>query len=258
MWLPSKSLLLRAVLPLLLSGLQAARAAAQEVDEAGWAFTAVPYVWFTSVEGDVATIRGIPPAEVDARFGDILDNADFAFMGYFEGRRDRWGFSADLLYMDISADGNGPIPAFSKTEMDFKAFTGTFGPFYRAVQEESFTLDVMAGARLWVTDTELTLKSNTGPGQSNDEKETWADPIIGMRAAFAATDSVSVKGLADVGGFGAASDITYQLMAAVSYAFTPSISADLGYRYLKVDYEDDGFVLNTAFQGPIVGMVIRF
>jgi hypothetical protein len=31
-----------------------------------------------------------------------------------------------------------------------------------------------------------------------------------------------------------------------------------GYRYLKVDYEDDGYVLNAEYQGPIIGLVVRF
>jgi hypothetical protein len=195
---------------------------------------------------------------VDASFGDLLDNLDFVAMGYFEARRDRWGFGADLLYMDLSADGNGPTPAFSKAEMDFQAFIGTFAPFYRAVEEETFTLDVSAGARVWITDTEITFKSNTVPNRSADEKETWVDPILGMRVAFAATDKVNVNGYFDVGGFGVGSDITYQFLSTVSYEFTDSISAAVGYRYLKVDYEDDGYVLNAEYQGPIIGLVVRF
>ena len=96
------------------------------------------------------------------------------------------------------------------------------------------------------------------PNRSADDKETWVDPILGMRVAFAATDKVNVNGYFDVGGFGVGSDITYQFLSTVSYEFTDSISAAVGYRYLKVDYEDDGYVLNAEYQGPIIGLVVRF
>ena len=112
-----------------------------------WAFRAAPYFWFTSLEGDFATIRGIPPADVDASFSDIRDNLNFGAMGYAEARRGRFGVGADLLYMDVSAEGGGPTPAFSKAELDLRAFIGTVNGFYRFVQEDTWTADALAGAR---------------------------------------------------------------------------------------------------------------
>jgi opacity protein-like surface antigen len=223
-----------------------------------WTFRAAPYFWFTSLEGDVATISGIPPADVDADFKDIWDELNIAVMGYMEARRDRFGVGADLIYFDLSADGDGPTPAFSKAELDFTAFVGTLTGFYRFVQEDTGTADVMAGARVWVTDTELTAKPGLAPGRSADDKETWVDPIIGLRGFMSVTDNVGLRAYGDVGGFGLASDITYQVLGSVNYAFTDSITADAGYRYLKVDYDDGGYLLDVAFYGPFVGVVLEF
>ncbi len=233
-------------------------ARAEEATSGEWAFKAAPYFWATSLEGDVATISGIPPAEVDASFSDVWDNLNFAVMGYAEARHGRFGVGADLMYFDLSADGDGPTPVFSKTELDLTAFVATVTGFYRFAQEETGTADVLAGARLWATDTELTLKPGLGPGLSSDDQEVWVDPIIGLRGFMGVTDNVGLRAYGDVGGFGLASDITYQVFGSVNYTFTESITADVGYRYLKVDYEDGGYLLDVAFYGPIIGVVSEF
>ncbi len=236
----------------------ASTAVAQAPEDDGWDFKAAPYVWFTSLEGDVATISGIPPAEVDASFSDILENLNIAAMGYVEARQGRFGVGADLLYFDISADGDGPTAAFSKAELDLSAFVGTFNGFYRFAQEESYRADLLVGARLWVTDTELTLKPGLAAGRSADDKEVWADPILGVRGFAWLTDDVGLRAYGDVGGFGLASDITYQVLGSLSYAATDSIHIDAGYRYMKVDYEDGDYLLDVAFHGPFIGAVFKF
>ncbi len=187
-------------------------ARAEEATSDEWVFRAAPYFWATSLEGDVATISGIPPADVDASFSDIWDNLDMALMGYAEARHGRFGVGADLIYFDPSADGDGPTPVFSKTELDLTAFVGTFTGFYRFVQEETGTADVLAGARVWATDTKLTLKPGLAPGRSSDDQEVWVDPIIGLRGFMGVTDNVGLRAYGDIGGFGLASDITYQLL----------------------------------------------
>ena len=158
------------------------------------------------------------------------------------------------MYFDLSADGDGPTPVFSKTELDLTAFVATVTGFYRFVQEETGTADVLAGARLWATDTELSLKPGLGPGLSSDDQEVWVDPIIGLRGFMGVTDKVGLRAYGDVGGFGLASDITYQVFGSVNYTFTESITADVprsltgyiekrrGYDYSKHGQSDNEFL----------------
>lgn len=250
------------VLQLLAAGIVlltlASAALAADPDEDVWTFRAAPYFWATSLDGDVATISGIPAADVDASFSDIWDNLNLAAMGTVEARHARFGITADLLYFKISADGNGPTAAFSKAELDLSAFVGTFGGFYQFVQEESLTADVMVGARVWVTDTKLSLRSGLVPGRSDSDMKAWADPIFAVRGFVEVIDKIGLRGYGDIGGFGLASDITYQLLGSVSYAFTDTIAVDAGYRYLKVDYDDGDYLLDAVFQGPFLGFVIDF
>jgi hypothetical protein len=83
-----------------LLGLDRYRALRNRVDAAAqsWTFTATPYVWFAGLKGDLGTISGLPPAEVDASFSDIIENTDVALMLAAEARRDRWGLLLDLVY----------------------------------------------------------------------------------------------------------------------------------------------------------------
>jgi opacity protein-like surface antigen len=183
---------------------------------------------------------------------------NMAVMGYAEARHGRFGVGADLIYFDLSADGDGPTPVFSKTELDLTASVGTVAGFYRFAQEETGAADVLAGARVWATDTELTLKSGLTPGRSSDDREVRVDPITGLRGFMGVTDKVGLRAYGDVGGFGLASDTTYQVLGSVNYTITESIAADAGYRYLKVDYEDGGYLLDVAFHGRFLGVVFEF
>lgn len=50
----------------------------------------------------------------------------------------------------------------------------------------------------------------------------------------------------------------WDAIANVSYQWTDSISTTLGYRYLDVDYEDNGFLYDVAQQEPVLGISWRF
>lgn len=38
------------------------------------------------------------------------------------------------------------------------------------------------------------------------------------------------------------------------YQWGDTFSTTIGYRYLDVDYEDDGFLYDVAQQGPLIGL----
>jgi len=59
-------------------------------------------------------------------------------------------------------------------------------------------------------------------------------------------------------GFGAGSDFMWDLNANLGYRWGEMFSTTIGYRYLDVDYENDGFLYDVAQQGPTLGMSWRF
>jgi len=75
-----------------------------------WPFVVAPYFWFSGLKGDVS-VKGLPQVPVDKSFSDIWNDFHFGALGHFEGRKDRWGFATDLMYLDLHAPvaANAPV-----------------------------------------------------------------------------------------------------------------------------------------------------
>ncbi len=44
----------------------------------------------------------------------------------------------------------------------------------------------------------------------------------------------------------------------LGYQWTPAIGTMIGYRYLDVDYENDGFLYDIAQGSPVIGLTWQF
>jgi hypothetical protein len=62
----------------------------------------------------------------------------------------------------------------------------------------------------------------------------------------------------DIGGFDAASKITWQAVAGFGYKINASSAIGLGYRALYDDYHRDNLLLKLLSQEPYIGYEIRF
>jgi hypothetical protein len=141
----------------------------------GWHFAVTPYIWFASLNGDVATISGLPPVSVDADFDDIIENADLAFMVAAEARRGGFGIITDLNYLSLSTDGDTPGPLFAGAQVEEQTFFANVGGFYRGVAGDRLNVDVLAGARIWYVNTEIDLRAGLRPARSVQDDNAWAD-----------------------------------------------------------------------------------
>ena len=243
---------------LTIAPLSPAQAGGSDSDPNGLSFQVTPYLWFAGIDGDVATLPSVPTASVEAGFDDIIENTDFAIMLIGEVRGDRFGALVDLIYMNLSAEGALPGPAASGVRVDIENFIGTLTGTYRPYEKDGVAVDLLAGARLWYVDNELRLTSGPFSGATLAESETWVDPVVGVRARADLGAKIFVSGYGDVGGFGAASDLTWQVYGGLGYEVNDWFSAQIGYRVLDVDYENDGFVYDVTMDGPILGLMFRF
>ncbi|MGZ8347015.1 MAG: hypothetical protein ACXWUP_07900, partial [Allosphingosinicella sp.] len=102
-----------------------------------WEFSATAYIWFSGLGGDVATFPAVPPVDVDASFGDIFDNLNFAGMAVLQARNDRFVAMADIGYVDlgISKDIGVRDPSFLQVRLDTSNFYATLIGGYRALDE---------------------------------------------------------------------------------------------------------------------------
>lgn len=267
------------LLVLLVSALTPATAAdlAPAPDTSEWRFTLAPYVWGVGLSGDVG-LFGKGPVDIDIPFSDILENLDFAAMGVAEAHNGTWGVFVDLNYTSLSAD-QSRSRTFEKdvldltleftgevsAEADIKEFIATFMGQWRAVDSDQMTLDVMAGARYWNIENDITARGQLDVGPitiikqlSGSDGASWVDPMVGVKSRIDTDTAFYFTGWGMVGGFGIGSDFNWDVMGGVGYEWTDHFSTVLGYRALGVDYEDDGFVYDVVQQGVALGAVFNF
>ncbi|TIN15721.1 MAG: hypothetical protein E5Y31_30990, partial [Mesorhizobium sp.] len=80
---------------------------------------------------------GLPTVGVEADFGDILKNLDFAAMAVAEARYDRYSIFGDLMYVKLSV-GNGTPKGVLATSVDLSSetFSGLVGAGYSVLQSD--------------------------------------------------------------------------------------------------------------------------
>jgi hypothetical protein len=228
----------------------------KQTEKEGWTFAFAPYFWAAGLSGDIAQF-GLPEVHVDADFGNILDNLDFAAMAIGEARYDRYSIFGDIIYTKISSDSGTPrgIVAGS-VDVSSETFAGLLGAGYSVLQNDKGNLDLVAGARVWYVNTDISFSGGILDGVDRSDSATWVDGLAGVRAKYSITDNFYLTGWGLVGGGGA--NVDWDVMGGIGYKFNDTFSAVGGYRALGVDYSDDGFIFDVVQQGPIFGVVMHF
>lgn len=210
--------------------------------------------WASGNDGDIG-VKG-KEASVNESFTDMLDDLDFTAGLNAEVRRRKWLFYMNGLYLKNSEDAE-PRGALAGTVSEAKLTTKQFGADvglgYAVVRNECLSVEPYAAARLTYIDSKL---SFNGLGSSSDSK-LWADPIFGAYIQYRFSPLIGLYAKADVGG-GASSDLTWQTEGGVDLEISKHCYARLAYRYLSIDFKNDGFRYNVATSGPQLEFGLRF
>lgn len=223
-----------------------------------WSFNLSIYGWATAIDGTISA--GGRSADVDVAFKDVLKHLDMTFMAAAELRYKRWGFMGDLVYARLSDDIAPPAGiVFSSTHEVVKETIGTFALSYRVVDAKPAFLDLFAGARVYSFYSQIVLRPNLGQtGFSADGTSTWADPIVGLRGRYYVSRAVFLNGYGDVGGFGAGSELSWQVLGGIGVQAARWCDVQLGYRALGFEYNGSRGKQEITTHGPIFGATIRF
>ena len=211
-----------------------------------WNVLVAPYLMGAAMSG-ATTVRGVE-VDVDMSASDVFSNLQFGAMGIVVARKGAWGFGSDLIWMALGT-------TVRDTNVDFNQ--GAFA-FY-GLRQLGPAADVTFGLRVNTLQGELTFK---GPDVTRNQDKTWVDPIAGVILHTSADRRAQVRLYTEVGGFGAGSDFTWQVLPTVSVRLTQKASLDFGYRWLDVDYATgegaELFRYDVLTQGPVVGFGFRF
>jgi hypothetical protein len=247
--------------------------------------------WLAGVSGD-AGVKGIV-GSVDVPFHNVLDHLTHVPIALSaDVRYQRWEFFGDGQYMEVSDSVTLPGLLFTNANLHLKAGGGGAFVGYRLINCTKAWLSLFAGARYTYMEGDFSLVNNGDArlvilrrllGLSNkldfSDSTGWVDPVIGARGKVKIWKAVSLYAEGDGGGFDAnsgsaftihrqgrtivktpveSSDWSYQVQGGLEVQLTRSIWSQVGWRYLKYDYNQRGFTNNTALNGPFIQGGINF
>lgn len=217
------------------------------------------YLWFSGLQGSVGAAGQVVP--VDVSFSDVFQRLNIGYMTDLDVRYKRVGLLTDLIFMSVSSDQQTtPVetPFYSGFTANAKQFILDPELYFRVIERDRGSIDVVAGGRFWHLNNSIDLLAGTQPATSVGQTQFWVDPVVGarFRLNLAKGFFISLKG--DAGGFGVGSKATYQIYTGVGKEFKKKYSAMLGYRYLDVNYQNLGFTYDVHMNGALAGFNIRF
>jgi hypothetical protein len=244
-----------------------------------WRWAGTLYVWGAGISGET---QFPPPANGGASVGidakDVINAINGVFMGAIEGRKGRYGFLADYVYLNLKADKSafrnftltGPIgliqlPADVSAEvgLGIKGNAFNLAGTYTYIDSSSYLLQSLAGVRYLKIDSTLTYRftGNVGAlppavvaGTVGADPHKW-DAIIGAKGQWRIGDSAwTVPYYLDIGT--GQSDFTWQALGGVGYQFGWG-ALSLVYRHLDYRFSNEP-AKNLRFSGPAGAVTFRW
>ena len=214
--------------------------------EEGWTFKLTPYLWAMGIDGDL----GIGPVSVpvDVKFTDAVQDLDIGGMLSAEARHGALGILVDGAYLKLSDEAGTFLGEFG-AELDQWMLQGAV--VYRVVETGGTALDLGAGGRYLALDATLNTPLDTADLNAS---EGIADPFLVARLRQQIAGDFYGVLYGDIGGFGVAADLTWQVMAMAGYSLTDWCSLLAGYRALGYEYEKDEFSLDVVENGIVLGV----
>jgi hypothetical protein len=231
--------------------LAAAAVVAVPAQAEGWAFSLTPYFMAPLMDGKAAV--GPLDINVSASPSDIFSNLNWGAMGIIEANNGKFGFAVDLTYMNLETEGPGGRATLSGHQ-------GAYTPMVLARVDKH--AEVYVGARINNINAGISGTGPLGNPRSASRTETWVDPLIGVRTNFQLSRTIDLSVMADIGGFGIASDYAVQAWPTFGFRLGNTSKAILGYRAIYVSYSNgsgpDRFVYDVLTHGPTLGVEFRF
>ena len=181
-----------------------------------------------------------------------------AFMGAAEIRKDRFGLLLDIVYADFSTTGQWVQGRIQTSTACGSGCTPSPAPGApgRPTAPSSTSTPARASSTPSLS---FGVDTRNLGSRDGDVSLDWTNAIVGVRGATPLTERWSVSGFADVGGFDASDDLSWEIYGGMNYAFTDAWAGTIGYRYMSILYQaTDRAKLDIDIQGPVFGITYKF
>jgi hypothetical protein len=224
-------------------------------DDSGWHIIVAPYLWLPGVYGTVGK-RNVD-ASIHATPGDLLSNFRFGLMGLVDLRYKRIIIPIDMMWVRLADSKALPFPNLEEVSAKMKGGEFILTPKigYRLLNMDMVKVDALAGFRYWHFSESLKF-SPSPEGVNFSASQDWVDPLVGARILGNLSPKIEVSIGGDVGGWGAGSQLDYQVVGLIGYRIKPNVALQVGYRYLDVNYRSGGTIIDTITHGAVLGATI--
>ena len=223
---------------------------------------AYPYLWLPGLNMAIRTpLQREPQINVGAGAFQILGDLNNApFMGAAELRDGPFAVLADALHVPLGVPVTTRDALFSGGNSSVVASVVTADLLYRVLDQPTQTIDGGLGFRWWGISADTILNGRLLPTTSFSTMGSWADPLIAARYHRDFGNGFGLTAYGDVGGFGIAAHVDWQIIGTLDYVLKSWLDLHLGYRSLNVSYSASerpvGF--NLHMKGPIIAASLRF
>ena len=247
--------------------------------------------WIAGLSGDTG-VKGVV-SSIDVGFEELFKHLTHVPIALsVDIRYHRWELFGDGQYMEVGDSATLPGLLFTNANAHIKAGGGGAFLGYRLINCDKAALSLFAGARYSYLEGDLSIFDNgdarlvilrqlLGIRKKLDFSNStgWVDPVIGARGRVKLWKAVSLYAEGDVGGFDAnsgsafelhrqgrtivresvdSSDWSYQVQGGLEFQLSRWFSTQVGWRYLKYDYVQEGFTNKIALNGPFIQSGVNF
>ncbi|MCB0319727.1 MAG: hypothetical protein KDD60_02305 [Bdellovibrionales bacterium] len=225
-------------------------------DSSDWEFMISPTLGIPASSGDL-TIDSVGTTDLDVGLGDTPSNyrpwlgLDFEMIH----QPSRLGLALGISYTDLENSINGPDRFFS-FDADLSRLQMDALILFRLIDGDS-TVDLYGGVQLTQYSVQAGGQDPSGFIDYNEDYDI-IDPVIGLRASPALTDTLSLHLQGDT-SIGGDSDTMTNASAGLIWQQNEVLALAFLYQVQWLDFkDDDGFELDTVTHGPTFGLQFRF
>jgi hypothetical protein len=221
-----------------------------------WHLIVAPYLWLTGVHGTIGAFDR--EVGIHASIGDLLSHFRFGLMGLVEPRYKRLVLPLDIIWARLGDNRAVPLNEAGVTTANIKGGEFILTPKigYEVIDQEKFKVDFLAGFRYWHFYQDLHFTPSV-LGLNFSQSQNWVDPLVGGRIQALLSPKVRITIDGDVGGWGAGSQLDYQVVGLLGYQIKPNWILQTGYRYLYVDYRNGAATVKLTTSGVLIGVALH-
>jgi hypothetical protein len=219
---------------------------------AGWAFSASPYVWASSVQADV--MFGPLMSGVDVGAVSLARHSRYGAEAVLEARRGRFRITADVMYSTAAVGGSKEIlSAMTNVNANVGTLLLDYASSYQLLGDDTtmLALEARSGIRYQRTTVKGDVDGNSL--RTPEMVDAGADVVVGARAVVRPMPYVELVGTFDV-GIGGVSESTSSKSIDATVRVAKNVSLTAGWRSLTMQRS----LVTVSLSGPRAALQYQF